>query len=324
MTLAALYHPGTVTFTNGSADIIGVGTDFTHYAKGDVISIPGFGSMQLASDPVSATLASGATAWQAATAATKNYDWIPNTGSPSLMGERFRQLIEMLGNGNVEELAALALVADRLPYADGSGSLALTPFTSAGRALVDDADAAAQRVTLGLDTVVAYIVQTLTDAQKVIARANIGAGIDVKQMFRGLAAKLFNFELRLESLERSRQYAAAKIATGSNSNVGTGVTVIATLSFTASSPVMMIAGFARMANGIGSATTGYAYVDLSGLTPGPEGYSTFPAAAVASLTPIQVYTGLTIGTIYTVNLRCRQATATAGFAVLGTLMAWSI
>ena len=49
-------------------------------------------------------------------------------------------------------LGGLTGAADRLPYFTAADAAALTPFTAFGRSLVDDADAAAARGTLGLGT----------------------------------------------------------------------------------------------------------------------------------------------------------------------------
>lgn len=94
-------------------------------------------------------------------------------------------------------LAGLTTAADRGIYFTGSDTASVFVLTSAGRALLDDADATAQRTTLGLgslavlstvgtsqidnDAVTYAKIQNVSATDKVLGRSSVGAG-DVEEI----------------------------------------------------------------------------------------------------------------------------------------------
>lgn len=94
-------------------------------------------------------------------------------------------------------IAALGTAADKLAYTTGVDTWAETAFTAAGRALVDDADAATQRATLGLvigtnvqaqDATLASIAALGTAADKMLYTTGVDtwAELAVTSVGRGL------------------------------------------------------------------------------------------------------------------------------------------
>lgn len=73
-------------------------------------------------------------------------------------------------------LAGLSTAADRLPYATGIDTFALATFTAFGRSLVDDADAAAGRTTLGLGTLATQAANNVSITGGTIDSVTIDGG----------------------------------------------------------------------------------------------------------------------------------------------------
>lgn len=74
-------------------------------------------------------------------------------------------------DADLAQIAALTSAADKLPYSTGAQAWTLATFTAAGRDLIDDATAAAQRTTLGSTTVgdALFIASSAVIARQTVA-----------------------------------------------------------------------------------------------------------------------------------------------------------
>lgn len=97
----------------------------------------------------------------ATTKATESQDWASKAVDSIVSGglyssrhyaQKAADSVASMGAA-ISSISALTPAADKIPYYTGASTAALATITAAGRALLDDADAAAQKVTLGLGNV---------------------------------------------------------------------------------------------------------------------------------------------------------------------------
>lgn len=135
---------------------------------------------------IAVTSVFGRTGAIVATAGDYSATLITNTPAGSIAATTVQAAINELDtekqpiDADLTAIAALSSAADKVPYATGAQAWALADFTAFGRSLVDDADAAAGRTTLGVtatgaDTAYAFRANNLSDlANASTARTNLG------------------------------------------------------------------------------------------------------------------------------------------------------
>lgn len=169
----AWYTTGTITATNNSGAITGVGTLFMANVRiGDGVTIAGSTSIHEVVNVTSDTQLTVSPVYTGTTGSGKTYGVVPVQGYTKDLADQTKSLLlsfSTIGSSaTVAALAGITGAADRLPYFTSGTAMATTAFTPAARTLLDDTTVAAMRTTLGLKTAsVADILGTVSQTSGV-------------------------------------------------------------------------------------------------------------------------------------------------------------
>lgn len=178
MAVANDYVTGTITLTNGSTDFTGTGTAWrlAGFRDGDRIYVDNLVAVIAPNSPTDPLIDSNTagkltTPWTGTTG-TRAYRMSYKPDGARVTAET-RNLIELLGDGNLEAIAALSPTA----YALIRGNIGGTEWekfaaTAAAFALLDDPTASDMLTTLGFST---FIKTLVNDADAATARTTLGA-----------------------------------------------------------------------------------------------------------------------------------------------------
>ena len=146
--LPSVYKDGTASVTNGGTAVTGQSTLFTNAVlPGDFFGVHKGFAVRIASVE-SNTALTLANPWPGTTQATAAYE-IMLQSDMARVQESVRQLLVLLMGGNINAFAGLIGAADKLPYFNGAGTMALADFRAKGRDIVQSSTTAALLARLG-------------------------------------------------------------------------------------------------------------------------------------------------------------------------------
>lgn len=151
----AWYSTGSITATNNSGAITGVGTLFMANVRvGDGITIAGSTSIHEVVNVTSDTQLTVSPVYAGTTGSGKSFGVVPVQGYTKDLANQAKSLLltysSLASSPSITALAAVNGIADRLPYFTAASTMALANFTPFARALLDDVDGNTMRDTLGV------------------------------------------------------------------------------------------------------------------------------------------------------------------------------